>query len=158
MQRHSGSNLTFTLHASINGSHWLCMGHSQNALWVHPFCQLRGLREKFRNVKTFPAATDPANQIAVMQIHTLLGLWPMKNRICDTTRENTWICCGKSRPAAGDLKMDEKDIMAVGNQPILFDQFLYRPEPDVGSRVTGYQVTELFSSFWIYVLIYIWSC
>ena len=110
------------------------MGHSQNALWVHPFCQLRGLREKCRNVKT---ATDPANQIAVMQIHTLLGLWPMKNRICDTTRENTWICCGKSRPAAGDLKMDEKDIMAVGNQPILFDQFLYRPEPGVGSSVTG---------------------
>jgi hypothetical protein len=56
--------LTFTLHASIDGSHWLRLGHSRNALWVHPFCRLRGLRQKLRNVPLFGLQTDPsANQI-----------------------------------------------------------------------------------------------
>ena len=31
----------------------------------------------------------------------------------------------KNRPATGDLKMEEKVIIAVGNRPIMFDQSLY---------------------------------
>ena len=47
------------------------------------------------------------------------------NHLCGTTRENTYVC-QKRRPAAGDLIMEDKLIMAVGNGAILYDQSLYR--------------------------------
>ena len=47
------------------------------------------------------------------------------NHLCGTTRETTCVC-QKSRPAVGDLIMEDKLIIAVGNRAILYDQSLYR--------------------------------
>ena len=35
--------------SAVNGSHWLCMGRSQNGLLVRPFCRLRCLCQKVEN-------------------------------------------------------------------------------------------------------------
>ena len=76
----------FTLHPSVDGYHWLCMGGSRNALWVHPFCRHCCLRQKLRNVQLFrqrrirrPIRSRYAN------IRKLTVQW---NRLCNT---NTWI-------------------------------------------------------------------
>ena len=68
----------FTLHASVDGSHWLCIGRSRNALWVRPFCS------------TFQAATDPsANQTALCKYKRKDTV--QRNRLCNATQKNTWI-------------------------------------------------------------------
>ena len=70
----------FTLPPSVDGSHWLCMGRSRNALWVRPSIWLRGLRQKVEKCSTFHAAPDPsANQIAVMQMQSTRFLDPFCN-------------------------------------------------------------------------------
>ena len=64
----------FTLPPSVDGSHWLCMGRSRNALWVHPLCRLHGLSQKVEKCSTFQAATDPTALCKYTQGHC-----PMKS-------------------------------------------------------------------------------
>ena len=86
--------------------------------------------QKLRKVQLFQGATvatDPSpNQIALCKYIPCDATWtlPNENHLCGTTRESTWICQNTSQPA-GDLKMDEKLIIAVGNRPILYDSTLY---------------------------------
>ena len=64
-------------------------------------------------MSTFPAATNPsANQITVMQIHYCDATWTLSNEIIFVIQPH--IDLSKSRPAAGDLRLEEKVIIAVG--------------------------------------------
>ena len=70
---------------------------------------------------TFRAATYPsANQIVVMQIHYMDATWTLSNgnRLCDTTRR------GYVKKQVGDLRTEDKVIIAVGKHPIMFEQTL----------------------------------
>ena len=71
---------SFTQPPSVDGSHWLCMGRSRNALWVRQSIRLRGLLQKVEKCSTLQAAADPsANQFLVMQIHATRLLDPLCN-------------------------------------------------------------------------------
>ena len=58
-----------------------------------------------------------------MQIHYWDATWTLSKKIIFVTQPHTDM--STSRLAAGDSRMEEKVIIAVGKRPVQFDQSLY---------------------------------
>ena len=73
----------------VNGSHWLWMGRSLNALWVRPFCRLRALWHKVEKVQLFKQRRPTRSSFVNTRKYTVQWnrpLWYNPGKHMDTSK------------------------------------------------------------------------